>query len=75
MQTQSASLIYSDGVKAFLFFLVLPNLFALLSVPSSNPLIAGGILAIIAVVLYTHLCVYVSDYEFMTLPVFSPAGG
>lgn len=62
MQTQSASLIYSDGVKAFLFILLLANLSPSLSVPSSHPLIAEGVLAIITVVLYTHLCVYVSDY-------------
>lgn len=62
MQAQSASLIYSDGVKAFLFILLLPNLAPSLSVPASHPQIAVGVLAIMALVLYTHLCVYVSDY-------------
>lgn len=62
MQTQSSSLIYSDEVKAFLFIPLLPNLSPSIRVPSSHPLIAEGAPAVIAVAVYTDLCVYVSDY-------------
>lgn len=48
--------------QGLFFILLLSYLSPSLSAPSSHPLIARGVFAIIAVVLYTHLCVYVSDY-------------
>lgn len=58
VQTQSASLIYSDGVRAFLFIPPLPDPSLPRSVLSSRPLIAEGGLAIAAAaaVLYAPLC-------------------
>lgn len=60
--------------RPFSFLLLLPNLSPSLRLPSSHPLIAEGALAVLAVEVYTDLCVYVSDYSFTALPVFSPPG-